>query len=88
MGIFMLPNTHDLPAILCQSAIRIFVSASIGFDFLAPELGIRFGPSAMDRTTMPEATIYENSDLFLREQNIRSTRGVGDRASIRLVLQA
>mgnify|MGYP000653830917 CR=1 FL=1 len=63
----MFPNPDDHPAVFRQFAVGIQVTALVGFDLLAPELGVGFGLSGMNRTAMPETTIHEDGDTLSPE---------------------
>lgn len=61
------PDPHHLPAERLKSAVRVGAARSVGLDLLPPETGVRFGPSPMCGTTMPEASVHEDGHLESRE---------------------
>ncbi len=76
----MLPNSQHAPAQRSQRPIHCPVSLTIADEFLAPELTVGSRDGAVDWASMPEATIYEDDQLFLRKNKIRFANEGGSSA--------
>jgi hypothetical protein len=78
-GVFVLPDSDHTPSFGFQSLVGVEVTSTVGFDLFAPEIGVGFGPRAMNGTTVPKATIDEDGNVCFREGKIRPpSRSVQD----------
>lgn len=71
----MLPDTDYRPALGLQSLVGIEITSAIGLDLFPPEPRITLRPRAMFGTSVPEATIDENSDSSLVKRYICTPPG-------------
>jgi hypothetical protein len=66
----MLPYSENAPTVTSKSSIHQAIARAIAFKFLPPKEPIRGRNSSVNRTTVPEATIYEQCDAALWENEI------------------
>lgn len=71
---FVLPYPYRQPAHFSQSFVDLTVPLLVSRNLSCPEFGVGFGRSSVDRASMPEASIYEDSHLRLDKQDVRGSR--------------
>ena len=57
--VLMRPRPHDGPSATREHSVRVPIALSVGLDLLPPPSRVLFGPSAMNPTAVPEATVDE-----------------------------
>jgi hypothetical protein len=57
-----------MPPFGFQSPVGIEVASTVGFDLLTPELGVGFGPRAVNGATVPKTTIDKDGNACFRER--------------------
>jgi hypothetical protein len=60
LRILVLPGSQDLPAGFPELRVGLSVSALVGLDLLAPEVGVTGGPGRVLGAAVPEAAIDED----------------------------
>lgn len=73
----MLPNSEDMPARFPELRIGISVSALVGLDLLAPEVGVAGGPGRMVGAAMPVAAVDEDGHPRRGEDDIDAPASIG-----------
>jgi hypothetical protein len=76
---FVLPKSQYRPPFSTQLTVRIAISSHVSFDLLAPPCCVRFGPSPMSWTPMPETTVDEDCNFRGYENEICSAASTGER---------
>jgi hypothetical protein len=69
----VLPDSQYTPAPVSKRFVNETVAIPIAPKFSLPKNAIRSWHAAVFRTTVPKATINENSDALLRKNKIRLT---------------
>jgi hypothetical protein len=67
----MFPDTEHIPTKSTEENACLFVSSPISLNLAFPELRIRLGPSAVQGTAMPKATVDEYRQAPSRESDIK-----------------
>lgn len=83
----MFPEAQDCPAGSLEYVIGVGVPLLVAFDFLSPVVGVGFRRYEVFGTAVPKATIDEDSDLRLREDDVGVTTNGSIRPNIRPVPQ-
>jgi hypothetical protein len=68
--ILVFPDSQDCPSCIGQSPIRIAITPEIRIQLLFPPIAICFGPSSMNGTPMPKASVDENRHPRSRKEQI------------------
>jgi hypothetical protein len=66
----MLPNPHNPPIGGSQTMVCVSISPLVVLQLLSPEIRIRLRSRRMLWTAMPEAAVYEHSNLHRPEDNV------------------
>lgn len=69
----MFPEAQDCPAGSLEYVIGVGVPLLVAFDSLSPVVGVGFRRYEVFGTAVPKATIDEDSDLRLREDDVGVT---------------
>lgn len=72
-GIFVFPDSDDLPASFSEAAICVGVARLVSLDLSNPEVGVLLRGSMMLRAAMPEASVKEDRDLGPSENDVCGT---------------
>jgi len=67
------PSSENHPAVDLKPLIRIAVAFTIAPNLLSPERRVRSGDGVVFRAAVPEAPIYEDSDLLTRKDQVGSS---------------
>lgn len=66
-GVFVLPDSDDLPASFMEASICIGVASLVALDLGNPEVGVLLGGPVMVRAAVPEAPVKEDRHPSLSE---------------------
>ena len=72
----MFPDPNRLPTEGVQPLIGIGIPGSVGFDFLAPEIGIALWPRSVLGTAVPKASVDKDGYPRTREDDIGEAPGL------------
>ena len=86
--IFMLPNSDGAPSRVREKLVGLSVPCPVSINLRAPEVTVRARGTAMVRAAVPEATINEDSDTSLAEDQIGGSPHAGKRSGGHAVAQA
>jgi hypothetical protein len=87
LGRFVLPHADDLPARSRKSRVVGAVTSDISIEFRVPIGRVAPRPSAVFRTAVPVAAVYERNQLLSRKYNVR-TASAFERACVFAEAQA
>ncbi len=68
--IFVFPYAYNVPASLLELAVGVQVALLDGEDLSPPPVAMCFGPSAMNRASMPEAAVNEDGNTSRTKDDI------------------
>lgn len=77
LRILVLPGSQDLPAGFPKLRVGISISALVGLDLLAPEVGIAGGPGRVLGAAMPKAAVNEDCHSRSDESDVYAPAFVG-----------
>jgi len=83
----VLPGSQDLPASFPELCVGISISALVGLDLLAPEVGVIGGPGRVLGAAVPEAAIDEDCHSRRDESDIHAPPFVGYDGSVHSIAQ-
>lgn len=66
----MLPDPHNNPSVVSQTAVGVPVSRHVGGDLLSPPLCVCFGSRTVNRAPVPEAAVHEDGDAKARKGDV------------------
>jgi len=66
----MFPNLDNPPASLSQDISGFFISLNVSLNLGPPKAFVDFGTLEVSRATVPEATVYKDSNLRLPENYV------------------
>lgn len=66
----MFPYADDAPACFFEFVVVPSITCDVAVEFLVPPLPIPLRGGPVFRATVPEATIYEDSDALRREHDV------------------
>ena len=87
-GVFVFPDPDRLPTEGMQPLIGIGISGSIGFDLLAPEIGIALRPGSVLGTPVPEASIDEDGHLRAAENDVSDAPWLLKERNVKTIAQS
>jgi len=76
--IVMFPEPDYTPARSLKAAPGVNIATMVSFDLLTPPVRILLGPGAVNRATMPEAPVHEDSDFRGFENDVGPPTQGGD----------
>jgi hypothetical protein len=72
-GILVFPHPDHQPSGLSEHAVGVRVSTPVLLYLLKPPISVLLRPSAMDRTTVPKASVDEHRHAGRAEDDVRTT---------------